>query len=366
VKISTSTRPVFRVSRWVAAVSLLSGLAWAADFPQRVESAKRSAAQGLGKAEIPLLKRRPGPGMSAVAGVLARKFSQSAAPITTRGRSKTQTHRNRVRIAGDGWALQVYGDGTKARYRNSAYLDRYASHARPVGQRLSESRLEALGRQFIREHLQDAVVLGANEALVPFFTEFQIGGGGPTKAGAPMIEEQVVANTVVFSRAVNGTDVVGPGSKIAITFANDEKAVGFDFDWPAYEPAGKTQRVVPLPEIQKRLQELGSVKTDSPGVKVERFECGYFDAGLTRRDSDTLIQAGCFVHTSARRIVDQAAYSQDPSSGHILAAFVDAIPAGDPVEPDKRWRQAAKLLGIAPTVREVRPPERKRYPIPKP
>lgn len=366
MKKSSSTKPVFRVSRWFAAVSLLSGLAWAADFPQRMESAKRSAAQGLGRAEIPLMKRKPGPGMSAVAGVLAKKFSQSAAPITTRGGSRTQTHRNRVRIAGEGWALQVYGDGTKARYRNSAYLDRYASLARPVGQRLSESRLEALGRQFIREHLQDVVALGPNEALVPFFTEFQIGGGGPAKAGAPMIDERVVANTVVFSRSVNGTDVVGPGSKIAITFANDEKPVGFDFDWPSYEPAGRTQKVVPLPEIQKRMQQLGPARTDSPGVKLERFECGYFDAGLKRRDPEAFVQAGCFVHTSKRRIVDQAAYSQDSGSGHLLAAFVEAIPAGDPVEPDKRWRHAAKLLGITPTVREVRPSERKLYRSPKP
>lgn len=366
MKNSSSTRLIFGVSRWVAVVSLLSGLAWAADFPQRMESAKRSAAQGLGRAELPLLKRRPGPGMSAVAGALAKKFSQSAGPITTRRGSKTQTHRNRVRIAGDGWALQVYGDGTKARYRNSAYLDRYATLARPVGQRLSESRLEALGRQFIREHLQDLVALGPDEALVPFFTEFQIGGGGPAKAGAPMIEEQVVANTVVFSRSVNGTDVVGPGSKIAITFANDEKPIGFDFDWPAYEPAGRTQRVVPLPEIQKRMQQLGVARTDSPGVKLERFECGYFDAGVKRRDPEVPLQAGCFVHTSARRIVDQAAHRQDSGSGHLLAAFVDAIPAGDPVEPDKRWRHAAKLLGITPTVRETMPSERKRYQAPKP
>jgi hypothetical protein len=327
------------------ALILASTTLEAADFPQRTALARRSAAQGVGRAEVELLVRSPGPGSAPTETLLLQRFARPGSTIVARGTTERQVDRDHVLLSGADWSLSVSGDGSKVRYRTSADRRRENRLARPVAQRLSPRRLETLGRTFIASELRGLVRLGPGESLVPLFTQHEITGGGSTVKGVRPVAEKVVASTVVFGRAVDGVSVVGPGSKVAITFANDGKPIGFDYDWPVYERTGRIQRVLPPVHIHSRAGGVLAARPGSEGVTVKRFECGYFDAGARRHDPQALVQAACSYQYSKRTIVDPELHRKDPASGHVTSAFIEAIPAGQTVERDAGWSQAARVRG---------------------
>lgn len=78
-------------------------------------------------------------------------------------------------------------------------------------------------------------------------------------------EEKVVSSIVVFGRRVDGVDIVGPGSKIALYVANDGMVFGFDGDWPRYERTAQRQ-------------DLGW--RESQLINMERDSC--LETGLSR------------------------------------------------------------------------------------
>ena len=143
-----------------------------------------------------------------------------------------------------------------------------------------------------------------------------------------MEPEQVLASTVVFTRSVGGVAVVGPGSKIAVTFANDGTPVAFDVDWAPYYTAGPVQAVLPVDRILGRSRALGSSASEE---KLDRMECGYLDLGGRKRSSGALLQAGCFLQLSIRTPDEE---------GHFLTGLVEAVPAGAVVLPDPSWPEA--------------------------
>ncbi len=318
--------------------------AFAADFAHRLNSEKRSEKEGLGRDHVPLLKRIPGPGRKAMAEKLIRRFRDSKTTITTQGTGKKQEKGNRLSVIGEGWFLDVNGDGTNVRYRNYKYLDSKPELARPVSARLSNEKLEELGRVFIKENLSEYIKIGTDEELVPFYTEHAIGFSGKVKEGATADEEKVYASTIVFTRTIDKVNIIGAGSKVAIMFSNEGIPVGFDYDWPQYTPTGKSQKVLPVEAIKKRAKRLASLDIDSQDVKVKRFDCGFYDAGTRKRDPRAVVQAGCAIHSYEKKIIDQNVYKQDPNSGHTLSAYVDYIPAGETVEQDEKWPQAMKML----------------------
>jgi hypothetical protein len=318
----------------------------AADFAERKQAAEVSAKQGFQRQELRLLKRAPGPGRDQVLRALMSRFEGGTEGIKMEGRFTTDLHKEHLSVIGTEWFLQVYGNGEKVRYRNHGQLDGPNNKPLPIDQRLSEEKLKELGIDFINNEVSGFVKLGSGENLVPYFTEFQIGGGGSTKEGARRDPEYVFASTVVFTRTINGVPIIGPGSKIAVMFANDGTPVGFDYDWPVYEAFGKTQRVLPVSEIRGRAMKTSAFDLESADTVVKRFECGYYDLGSRRHDPGAPVQAGCIVHASQRRIVDKAAYEKDKDSGHILDARVTVIPAGVQVERHDQWPEAAKVLGL--------------------
>ena len=327
----------------VVVVPFLSVSAWTADFPQRKASANRSAKEGLGRHKVSLLKRMRGPGHEALADRLVKQFANKKIAANTLGKAKKDIQKNRTTVMGDHWYLQAYGDGTSARYHNFKYIESNLDRGRPVSERMSERELERLGRKFIKENLSDYIQLGPNESLVPSFTEFQIASLSEAIEGAP-VQERVHANTVVFTRTVDNVDVLGPGSKVAVTFANDGNTVAFSFDWPEYDHTDKSQKVLPLSEIKKRGLNLSTVNLDSTDVQIKRFDCGYFDAGR-KHDPDAYIQSGCVYHTIEHKIIDHALYNMGRKSGRVMRAVVDVIPAGEQVAPDRNWSQVMKMHG---------------------
>ena len=108
-----------------------------------------------------------------------------------------------------------------------------------MGQRLSNELLEALGRSFISRELGRYVVLANGEELLALSSVHQVSRDQANAPGAPSEEEEVGGSIVSFIRTVEGVPVVGRGSKVAVVFANDGTAVGFDFDWPTYGRTGE-------------------------------------------------------------------------------------------------------------------------------
>ena len=326
----------------VLALTTSVGVVHAADYAHRTMLVSKSAASGLGVADVELIERLPGSGADKVLDTLRARFASSQGAVNTRGAPEREQEHHSHALKGDGWLLQVYADGTRVRYRNYAALESKQNLARPVAQRLSQQDLEERGRRFISEALAEVVLLGDGEALVPLFTEHEINGSRPATAEALADVETVTASTVIFGRTLGGISVIGPGSKIAVVFTNDGEAAGFDYDWPRYATVGRRQDVIHMPQILQRARDLTTVQLDAPGVSVKRVECGYFDAGARRkrRDLSAPIQAACGFHYSQRTLNNGATPTD------MLAAYAEAIPAGVVVEADAGWPQAIRLAGV--------------------
>jgi hypothetical protein len=324
----------------------LPGTARAKDYPQRSAFDAASRTAGLGATTLPLLERVAGPGADSVASSVLASFEASTNAVRTDGAFEKESDADHVTLHTADWTLQVSGDGTRVNYRNIARLDGALATARPLAERLDQDTLEALGRRFIGDSLRSYIEVAPNEQIVPLYTEFQVVGGGGVRDDLPQ-GDQVVANTVVFTRVIDGVPVVGGGSKIALTFLNDGTAVAFDFDWPKYRKTDRRQEILPVDQIRRRGAEVLAFDLNARDVNVSRFECGLFDAGVRKRDAAALVQSACFVQAERRVIVDPAIHQLDAGSGHMVTAFAQAIPAGALIEPDNRWTEATALLHSA-------------------
>ncbi|NEV64948.1 hypothetical protein [Thiorhodococcus minor] len=336
------------LSALLSALLLGAGpVALAANFPERIASEERSAKVGLGVEKLALLKRLPGPGAEKVSAELLDRLHGRLPGVFTSDRFQREVTEERTSLVSDeGWYMNVYGDGTSVRYRNYPYLEKTSDLARPLEERMSKEELEERGRAFIAEHLAGLVPLGPGEELVPYFTEVEVTGGGAAREDAPMDPELVHASTIVFARSVNGLPVVGGGSKIAVIFANDGEAVGFDYDWPSYAASRRAQKVLPVDKIRGRGNAYSPFKSEDPEVKVLHFECGYVDLGARKRDPAAVVQGGCMRHASRKSIMDHEAHAKDERSGHVVTARLDYLPAGERVEPDAVWEKAPKRSDV--------------------
>ncbi len=321
---------------------------FAADFPQRITAAASSQKSALGGVSVPLLRRAPGLGRDVVADIVLKRFSNPLDSIQMSGLPVIERRKDRTDYLGKGWSLRIDEDGTSVRYRNYGYLDNPLNNKPlPVAQRMSQDALYKYGLEFIKSRLGDLIPLSVNEQLVPFFSEFQISGEGSTLPGSKPDAEEVIANTVVFSRMVNGIPVLGAGSKIAVIFANTGKPVGFDLDWARYEATGEKQPTLTITDVNARMSKLVPANLTSAQTKITRFECGYFDFGVRRRDPLAAVQTACAIHVNNKQIVDRTAFAKDPNSGHTVAAFMQAIPLGVKPALDSKWPEARILLGLS-------------------
>lgn len=303
------------------------------DFAHKTNLNQRSKSLGMSQNEVKLLKIKEGRGRSIVTQELLDYFSDPAGAISTNVNQKTvvDTETDYTSIAGDGWSMFVYDDGTKAEYRNEVYIEKNKNKMKAFG-KIADQRLEVIGKQFIHKHLNRHIKLKNNEKLVPFHTFYDI--DGMATAGENDYQEVVVGNTVVFSRTVDGIDVVGPGSKISIMFANDETPVAFRFDWPEYETTDLYQTVVEYEVLKERMSAYSQMRMNAKDVQIARMECGYLTSAIESRDSEAYIQAACYVF-----------YQGNIYSGgeYQPVALVDIIPAGEIVEVDFSWPESERI-----------------------
>jgi len=339
----------------VVGVGLTLGLgpALADDLLTTSDSAGFSIALGFKQPSLPLLKRVAGGAPDAVSAALVEKLCSGQCPPLSGGAPI-----NRLEAASDTRSLQVLGDGTAARYRNIEVADRERAIAKEKTQQISAESLYQAGRDFIAANLSSVVVVGPEEKIVPVRTDYRVEGGMNLQTGETT--RSVVANRVVFGRTIRDVPVVGGGSRIALTFANDGSVESFQYDWPKYEyEAGSaTRSIVDLEGILERVRgavglRLGVPSSTGPisafrgqdvshGVQLltntvlRKLECGYYDPGFSARDASAPVQPGCVYE----------AVSHDEAGGR--SALSGAVPAATFVEADPSWPEAARLRAPAP------------------
>jgi hypothetical protein len=319
---------------FIAVVTLvsLSNVANAADNKFRTELDAKSRRSGVGKSSLPLLMRLPGAGRDVVAPQLLKRLQAStmvAAGLSTSVGSLTNDTSSSL-IANNAWALRVFADGTRAKFRHLEYLRKHPELIRRATDRMSQAAAETLARAFVENELKEVVKVGSREALVPLKTVYETRQAQNTKLALPEPAE-AVSQTVVFTRTVDGNAIIGPGSKVAVQLANDGTVVGFDYDWAELVEAGEDQAVLGLAAITERASALAGLNMAGAQVTTQHFECGYLDLGARRVASGGLLQAACAVH-----------YTGKQANG-ITGGRVDLVPAGVAVRADAAWPEAQSL-----------------------
>jgi len=353
MKTMTSNRSELRrtivrlLASGLATVSLIAGAsaAYAEELPARADLNKRSLAKGLDKSSVALLRRLPGKGAVQAARALQTKFAAgSSFAIAGAGKETQDAKRFRIEGPQGAWSINIKGDGTAANVSRYDYL-KTSPRVAPA-QRLSAADLEKLGRQFIAKELSEFVKLDASDELVALKTQYQVESTGK---GASTVREEVAAATIVFGRKHLGVDVVGAGSKVMVTFANDHQPVAFAYDWPEYVDTGRTQAILSPDLIWARSIALATMRFAATSVAVRRFECGYFDPGarFSKRDKNAPIQAACVAHYVGSQAPTQAgATGRDEAVG-------DPIPIGVTVEADAGWPHATAVRTFGDVSRQT-------------
>lgn len=316
----------------VAACSVLSLPAWASPSDYLNSLSTRSLTNGFQRSSLVVQTPDPGIGRQVVAKRLLSKLNGNMGRRLVATNFKESQNDNRlVSYAGDNSYLDVYGDGTKFRFRGD--IDKVkTTTAITATAKLSRADLESLGRTFITNNLGDFVKRGRNDSITFLGSRYLHNGGTDLKSTTT---DEVIANIAIFGREVSGVPVVGSGSKIALWFTNDREPIAFDVDWPSYRPTSLTQRILSKQQLETRIQAANIPLKSTSDTKLSRYECGYVDLGATKRGN--AIQAGCLLSYVGR-------LKAANGSGESLAwAKMEFVPAGSQVIGDSRW-PLAKLI----------------------
>lgn len=312
-----------------------------------VSLSRKGMNEGFGRESVMLLQLERGPGREAVARDVRALLTQSVGNFGKRlvaADLKEAPYDKRVlSFVGERSYLDVYTDGTKFRFRADMDDPKMTEEAGRY-QKLNKDELDTMGRRFIGEALGRIVRLGPNEALTFLGVRYLHHGGGDGEA-KDSAKDTVIANIAIFGREVNGVPVVGSGSKVAVWFAGDRQAVGFDVDWPVYTTTRTAQRLLPQERLKARVEAVTTNPKYASQSRVTRFECGYVDLGATRRGAQ--LQAGCSVSYNGETPVKGSNETLD-------WARIEFVPAGVRVLRDPKWPLANLIAGgKEPTARSM-------------
>jgi len=314
-------------------VSSVATVASAADTPFRSELDASSRRTGLGRTSLPILMRVPGQGRDVASAKLLARLATSNALAVKVASGVARAERDMLESASGKWRLRVYADGSKAKFRDMGYLNEHPEFIRKIGDRMPQAEAETRARSFIESELSEFVKLGSGETLVALKTVYETRQASNVRKSAPEPAE-AVSSTAVFGRTVNGVAVIGAGSKVAVTLANDGTVVAFDYDWPELAVSGEGQAVLPVSGINERASALSRMRMKNNSVRIKHFECGYADLGA-RQGAGTL-QAACSVQYVGTSVSGAAGQS-------VSAGQADLVPAGVQVLPDRGWPEAQAL-----------------------
>jgi hypothetical protein len=322
------------LSMCVSSTMMLAAMAPAEDLPQSKAMKQASLATGFGTSTLPVLRRSTSASQADVASALRAAVCVDCSSLTAQQDGNLQSSSEHFRVT-------VSSDGSAADFRDLDVAARSHSQARPLAQKMSAAVLEKAGLAYITSKLGASIVLGENEELVPLLTDYRVEGGQDLSTG--VVTRSVAANRIVFGRKLNGVPVVGNGSRVVITFANDGSVESFHYDWPNYASTG-SQRMVTPSTLLGRIQQAVGARAGVPpeltaaipeqkeavghvalnrGTQLESMQCGYYDAGADA--GLTSVQPGCVYH----------AVYESPSGMRV--GYAGAVPGGEQFDSDARW-----------------------------
>ncbi len=312
----------------------------AADFAATTALKQASLTQGFGKTSLAVLHRSATANPSQVSEALLGKLCASCTV-------SRQTVGANLQITGEHLSLSIAGDGSGADFRDLSVEEKAHSLAKPVEGKMTQAALEEAGRAFIASKLADVIVLAPGEQLVPLLTDFRIEGLQELNTGT--VTRSVVANRVMFGRTIAGVPVVGNGSTVVVTFANDGSVESFHYDWPKYEVTA-TQSLVNAGSLLERVQKVMGNRTGlaqtftvhvpsvveaasavnlNTDTKLESLQCGYYDAGAAAGHAQ--VQPGC---------VYRAVFTD--ATG-MRQGYAGAVPGGLTFDTDTKWMETQIL-----------------------
>jgi hypothetical protein len=162
----------------------------------------------------------------------------------------------------------------------------------------------------------------------------------------------VLANRIVFGRRLAGVPIVGGGSTVVLTFANNGALESLRYDWPLYR-ASAVQPLVSVPQIVQRINTVIAARKTAaafppnarqisakiqanapvgrPGTALQMLECGYFDPGVAASAARSTVQPGCVYHVV-----------RSDGDG-MRQGFAGAVPAGVAFTRDAGWLESLIL-----------------------
>ncbi len=332
---------------FMAAVAMAAGvitggsLAHAEALPRAKAHQQFSVTQGVGRSSLPVLQRAATADQNGVSAGLIERLRPA-------GEYQTTALAGKLRVTGEQWSLEVSTDAAGAEYRDHAVAAAAHSLGRPDSQKMPAAELERKGRAFIASKLASQISLGKGEELVALRADYRTEGGRDLVTGETT--SAVVANRIVFGRTLNGVPVVGNGSKVILTFANDGSLESFHYDWPTYQ-TGDALQVVGAGEVLTRVQKVLGVRGGlapssivpvpgakgreypveiAPNVQLQSLECGYYDPGSSDAKAK-LVQPGCTYLTA----------SQDLNGMRV--GHAGAVPAAVSFPADAAWMETQIL-----------------------
>lgn len=319
-----------------------AAVAQAEDFAQMTAIKQKSVTQGFGQSALPVLQRTAASTPEQVSSSLLDKLCAGCAVTKA-------TQGSNLQITGENVVLSVSADATSADFRNPAVQAKAHSLAKPLEGKMSQAQLEQAGRAFVAANLSGVIALGPGEQLVALSTDYRIEGLQNLSTGA--VTRSVVANRVLFGRTLNGVPVVGNGSTVVVTFANDLSVESFHYDWPVYKTTALSgQNLVSAASVLTRVQQvLGArtgaavtstvrvptlVEATSPvalnlGTTLQSLQCGYYDAGAAAGHAQ--VQPGCVYHAV---FLDTTGMRQ---------GYAGAVPGGLQFQADAKWPETQLL-----------------------
>jgi hypothetical protein len=269
----------------------LGVLAHAEDFAAKAALKQTSMTQGFTQATLPVLHR--------VTGIAPQ-----------------------IKVC-TGCVFSVSADASAADFRDPSVEAKAHSLAKPLEQKMSLKALDQAGRKFISSNLAGAISLAPGEEMVPLSTDYRVEGEQDLSTGK--VTRNVVANRVVFGRTINGVSVVGNGSTVVVTFANDGSVESFHYDWPKYEvEISAPQSMAVASTLLDRVEQVVG-----PSTKLQTLQCGYYDPGAGSGHSQ--VQPGCLYH----------AVFTDTTG--VRQGYSGAVPGGLQFEADAKWKESQLL-----------------------
>lgn len=313
----------------VVSLSFCTLGARAEESTYRTQVAERSATHGMGVPIATDIRRAAPRGADRVLDTLVSEFELESTGVHTDAVREVTSTAGRKVARGEGWFLEVRGDGDWVRYRNVEYVDGPENSPVRIENRPTLAMLGRKGLDFVASRLRAVVDLGTGENLELWYSSHSINIAG--EPGGAIVRE-VIASKVVITRTIGGVPVVGDGSKIAVYVAANGTIFGFDVDWSAFQFGNSALELVAPDVMRNRANAVRAAKGTLTASGAARVECGYYDIGSRDPLAGSAIQPACV-------------FMNVEQDGRFATKWMDVVPVAVQIQSDSSWPETLLLAG---------------------